>query len=951
MSSNTERNYPEMVDRIRTAACQALPSAATVAVVSKGDAELLDLGSRRAWHFPQRDDGMYAGYYPEDSAAAIAHLEELRTRGAEYILFPHHALWWLEHYGDFRRHLESRYRAIVSDDQVCVIYALSETAVTWQPEVVLDSRVGLPDLVPKERQADLAAIFDTAYYAEQTGRTFASLDAAVLHYVQAGAASGLNPHPLFDTGYYLSRYPEVRVSGANPLLHFLSHSVAGGYDPHPWFATEYYYGQVPGLRVAKINGLVHYLTNARENRAGRPNPLFGNAFYLDTYGDVRSSGESPLAHYVTTGAAEGRFASAIHRNLIETLLSSSKSPLVRGQWRNGSVLLISAASSAETMPGVLRLARRLADEYHLEPNVILFRQQEWVRGLAESSKILNLDDFRLACDVLQPAALRMFTASLCRLGPVCAFVDSPEVLATLRAEKVPAYFHYEREYQLPASALEEAFKHARRVIFHYSESFHSAATLLGRYPVNVALRPLEQIAAPRAPKRSTSTSPDAAVPSKNGVPELACRDLNLPELAWNPAGKRTAKTTRKVIIPCCDWSLSGVNSSLEAIGRQLIKLGWDVQIIFTRSEAEIRKTAGADEHLPKLPCRYLNPRNPGMEGMWETLIAELENCAPCILFMGYDFAANGVAAALTDKVGVVGWVQSDDGDYYEQAYRLGRYCNAIVCVSERIKQAVSTLNPSIGDRSLVIYNSSIKNSEIVAKRPRRAEKLRLIYTGRLVEYQKRVLDFIELAKNLDRLKVPYQLTLIGEFSSRENAKELFETRAKAHLADGRIRLPGRMTRTAIMKELTGHDVFLLLSDFEGLPLSLIEAMAAGCVPVVSEMESGIPEVITSGANGFIVCGRDYKKWAAVLRKMWKDRKQISVLSQRARKTVSKRFTVEHVAEQFDHLFQTVAGEICTGKYRRPPSLHWGHQRSHTGDVLPPQSIYRPPMVWHSFGRR
>lgn len=50
-------------------------------VVSRGDSDLLNLGGRQAWHFPQTEDGVYAGYYPADSTEAITHLEVLRAKG------------------------------------------------------------------------------------------------------------------------------------------------------------------------------------------------------------------------------------------------------------------------------------------------------------------------------------------------------------------------------------------------------------------------------------------------------------------------------------------------------------------------------------------------------------------------------------------------------------------------------------------------------------------------------------------------------------------------------------------------------------------------------------------------------------------------------------------------------------------------------------------------------
>lgn len=85
-----------------------------VLVVSRGDEEMLRQvgGDRSAWHFPRGETGEYAGFYPADSADAIAHLESLRARGAEWLYFPLPSLWWLDHYAGFREHLESRYAAV-----------------------------------------------------------------------------------------------------------------------------------------------------------------------------------------------------------------------------------------------------------------------------------------------------------------------------------------------------------------------------------------------------------------------------------------------------------------------------------------------------------------------------------------------------------------------------------------------------------------------------------------------------------------------------------------------------------------------------------------------------------------------------------------------------------------------------------------------------------------------
>jgi hypothetical protein len=115
--------YNETINRIRDVVRAAIPRDATVLVVSKGDEELLKLDGRRGWHFPQDTDGGYAGHYPSDSAAAIEHLQVLIAKGAQYLLLPNTAFWWLEHYRGFEDHLERVHLRIWRDDR-CALYIL-----------------------------------------------------------------------------------------------------------------------------------------------------------------------------------------------------------------------------------------------------------------------------------------------------------------------------------------------------------------------------------------------------------------------------------------------------------------------------------------------------------------------------------------------------------------------------------------------------------------------------------------------------------------------------------------------------------------------------------------------------------------------------------------------------------------------------------------------------------
>jgi GT2 family glycosyltransferase len=119
--------YQALVERIRRIVCETVAPEGTVLVLSKGDAELLKLENRRAWHFPQGEDGNYAGHYPANSEECIAELERMRAKGAEFLAVPAPAMWWLSHYEGFHRYLETHCSDSVLNSD-CSIFRLGPRA-------------------------------------------------------------------------------------------------------------------------------------------------------------------------------------------------------------------------------------------------------------------------------------------------------------------------------------------------------------------------------------------------------------------------------------------------------------------------------------------------------------------------------------------------------------------------------------------------------------------------------------------------------------------------------------------------------------------------------------------------------------------------------------------------------------------------------------------------------
>ena len=118
----------EVLDAVRAFVGQTLPHGANVLIVSRGDEEIVNIAELQAGHFPQTEDGRYAGHHPGDSQEAIAHLQELCARGAQYLIVPATSGWWLEHYGELTQHLDNEHRRLEPSNDHFVAFELATEA-------------------------------------------------------------------------------------------------------------------------------------------------------------------------------------------------------------------------------------------------------------------------------------------------------------------------------------------------------------------------------------------------------------------------------------------------------------------------------------------------------------------------------------------------------------------------------------------------------------------------------------------------------------------------------------------------------------------------------------------------------------------------------------------------------------------------------------------------------
>ena len=251
--------------------------------------------------------------------------------------------------------------------------------------------------------------------------------------------------------------------------------------------------------------------------------------------------------------------------------------------------------------------------------------------------------------------------------------------------------------------------------------------------------------------------------------------------------------------------------------------------------------------------------------------------------------------------------------HYDHVRRVGRYWDAIVAVSDTVARKTVELCPDVAGRITTIpIGVRIPGSR--PPRPPAGDRLRVIYHGILKQHQKRVLDFPRIVRATLDLGVPIELTIAGAGPDESALRHA----AEALVSEGAIRFCGVVSPDDMPAVLEAHDVYLLTSEFEGMPNALIEAMARGLVPVVSRTVSGIPELVRDGRNGFMVPIGDVAAFADRLRTLWRHPFRRRRMAARAYRTVSRgRFGVEHMVTSYLDVFGRAWDDARAGRFVRP----------------------------------
>jgi len=152
-----------------------------------------------------------------------------------------------------------------------------------------------------------------------------------------------------------------------------------------------------------------------------------------------------------------------------------------------------------------------------------------------------------------------------------------------------------------------------------------------------------------------------------------------------------------------------------------------------------------------------------------------------------------------------------------------------------------------------------------------------------------------LLESCARIKAPFRLQFAGTGPTQSECER---KATELGLAD-RVEFLG--DRSDIATRLRQASIFALATNWEGFPLSILEAMRAG-LPIVACDVGGVREAVTDGENGFLVARGDMAGFRAAIETLLTDEVLRTKLARNSRRLFEERFTVEHMLRKTFRLY-------------------------------------------------
>ena len=330
----------------------------------------------------------------------------------------------------------------------------------------------------------------------------------------------------------------------------------------------------------------------------------------------------------------------------------------------------------------------------------------------------------------------------------------------------------------------------------------------------------------------------------------------------------------------------GAITFLVELGKELQERGFPVKVFSTTSD----NAYAQDFVAAGLEVTTQDDRGLIWEDRVNATLDAIRAFNPAVYVAVHGATPFEIARSLPARMTKIGMIHIDHRETHQSLSRFASHFDAFICVSEEIRTELAAILPERPKLYSIKCGVAIPPDPV--PHPLSATA-RILYYGRLERPQKRVHLFPEILRDLIASGIPFHWTIAGGGSELENLRASLTTSR----SDQQVEVIGPVAYSDVSRLLRQNDLYLLASDAEGLPLTLLEAMAHGLVPVITHLASGVTEVVNE-STGRLVAVDDISGYAREIVSLHRDPEAMQRLSRNARQIVSEKFSTMASADRW-----------------------------------------------------
>jgi len=270
----------------------------------------------------------------------------------------------------------------------------------------------------------------------------------------------------------------------------------------------------------------------------------------------------------------------------------------------------------------------------------------------------------------------------------------------------------------------------------------------------------------------------------------------------------------------------------------------------------------------------------------------------------------GMAGRLVGKLTGVPVVYTEHNKwerYHKLTYYMNKlsfsYQQRVIAVSSEVANSIKTNYRKIRPQVQVVANG-VDTAKYARTQPAGNDirkQLNIPATATVIgiacvfRMQKRLGAWLDIAKALHEKHADTFFIIVGDGPLRDE----IHAKAKALGTDNYVFFAGLQAETR--PYFTAMDMFMMSSEFEGLPIALLEAMSMNCVPVCTAA-GGIPEVIKDGVNGLLAPVDQPLQLVDRLSQLIQQPGQVTQMKQAARETVINSFSMKKMVAELEDIY-------------------------------------------------